>query len=51
MKGRSDIKVIALHWQVVELAESMLLMFSELPDSQCKKGSMSDSCYKILDTA
>ena len=51
MKGRSEIKVIALYWKVVELAESVLLMFSELPVSQCKKGNMSDSCYKIRDTA
>lgn len=50
MKGRSEIKVIPLHWPVVELAESVLLMFSELPVSQCKKGNMSDSCYKIHDT-
>ena len=50
MRGRSKIKVIPLHWPVVELAESVLLMFSELPVSQCKKGNMSDSCYKIHDT-
>lgn len=51
MKGKSGIKVILLHWKVVELAASVLHMFSELPISQCKKGNMSASCYKICDTA
>lgn len=34
-----------------EHAESVLQMFSELPISQCKKGNMAATCYKIHDTA